>query len=115
MDEELDPGDENVNTVLAQESSELFHVLRSQSPTIIMKLWQMMPSGARYSTACQNTSPAVMDLIRPMLEHFKKASAADCQNFLQSTCMLCEDMPMRLESRLMSVAGYPISEYEKKL
>ncbi|KAG7229790.1 hypothetical protein INR49_012439 [Caranx melampygus] len=107
MDEEVDPGDENVNSVLAQESSELFHVLRSQSPTIIMDLWQMMPSGARYSTACQDpTSPAVMELIRPMLEHFIKASAADCQNFLQSMCMLCENMPMLLESRLMSVAGY---------
>ncbi|KAM3870256.1 protein NLRC5 [Diretmus argenteus] len=47
-----------------------------------------------------------------MLEYFRTANTAVCRNFLQCMCMLCEDMPMHMESRLMSVAGNPTSEYE---
>uniref|UniRef100_A0A3B4VE85 NLR family CARD domain containing 5 n=1 Tax=Seriola dumerili TaxID=41447 RepID=A0A3B4VE85_SERDU len=113
MDDEVDPGNENVNSVLAQESLELFHVLSSQSPTVIMQLCQMMPSGARCNVGRLGpTSSPPPELIRAMLEHFKVASAADCSNFLQSMCILCENMPMRLDSRLMSVAGYAISDCE---
>ncbi|XP_018559025.1 LOW QUALITY PROTEIN: NLR family, CARD domain containing 5 [Lates calcarifer] len=109
MDEEVDPGDENVNSVLAQESSELFDVLSCQSPTVIMRLCQMMPSGAGWNMghlAPTSSSAAVTERIKAMLEYFRVASAADCRNFLQSMCILCENIPMRLESRLMSVAGY---------
>ncbi|XP_022605619.1 protein NLRC5 isoform X3 [Seriola dumerili] len=113
MDDEVDPGNENVNSVLAQESLELFHVLSSQSPTVIMQLCQMMPSGARCNVGRLGpTSSPPPELIRAMLEHFKVASAADCSNFLQSMCILCENMPMRLDSRLMSVAGYAINSCE---
>uniref|UniRef100_A0A4W6DMS5 NACHT domain-containing protein n=1 Tax=Lates calcarifer TaxID=8187 RepID=A0A4W6DMS5_LATCA len=115
MDEEVDPGDENVNSVLAQESSELFDVLSCQSPTVIMRLCQMMPSGAGWNMghlAPTSSSAAVTERIKAMLEYFRVASAADCRNFLQSMCILCENIPMRLESRLMSVAGYANSEYE---
>ncbi|GLD60621.1 protein NLRC5 [Lates japonicus] len=109
MDEEVDPGDENVNSVLAQESSELFDVLSCQSPTVIMSLCQMMPSGAGWNMghlAPTSSSAAVTERIKAILEYFRAASAADCRNFLQSMCILCENIPMRLESRLMSVAGY---------
>ncbi|XP_042352573.1 NLR family, CARD domain containing 5 [Plectropomus leopardus] len=109
MDKEFDPDDENVNVVLAQESSELLHILSSESPAIIMKLCQMMPTDARgnlnlASTSCSEA--AVEEQIKAMLDYLRLANAADCRNFLQSMCMLCENIPMRLESRLMSVAGY---------
>lgn len=107
MDDELHPDAENVNSVLIQESSELFHILSDQSPTIIMKLCQMMPCGAGY-----NIDHLTPEVIQTMLEYFTKASAADCRNFLQCICMLCENIPMHLESRLMSVAGYAASEYK---
>nr|XP_019963661.1 PREDICTED: protein NLRC5 [Paralichthys olivaceus] len=100
MDEDLSPDDENVNLVLAQESSELFHILISQSSTIIMQLCQMMPGG----TMDPPRSSAA--IIKDVLEYFSMAEPADCRNFLQSMCILCENIPMRLESRLMSAAGY---------
>ncbi|XP_039989216.1 NLR family, CARD domain containing 5 isoform X2 [Xiphias gladius] len=109
MDEEVDPGDENVNSVLAQESSELLHILSSQSPTVIMKLCQTMPSDAGWNIghlAPTSSSAAVTELIKAMLEYYRVANTTDCRNFLQSMCILCENIPMRLESRLMSVAGY---------
>ncbi|XP_049429201.1 NLR family, CARD domain containing 5 isoform X1 [Epinephelus fuscoguttatus] len=102
MDKEVDPDDENVNLVLAQESSELLHIISSQSPAIIMELCQMMPSDARWNI---NQAPTT-EQIKAMLEYFRVASATDCCSFLQSMCMLCENIPMHLESRLMSIAGY---------
>ncbi|XP_059191090.1 NLR family, CARD domain containing 5 [Centropristis striata] len=101
MDEEVDPDNENVNTVLVQESSELFQVLSNQTPELIMNLCQMMPSESSRSAAAPPT-----EHIQAMLEYFTVANAEVCRNFLQSLCMLCENIPMRLESRLMSVAGY---------
>ncbi|KAF1387211.1 hypothetical protein PFLUV_G00103010 [Perca fluviatilis] len=109
MDEEADPDTLNVNSVLAQESSELFQVLKSQSPAILIKLCQIMPSDARRNINMDPSScsaAAVTEHIKVMLEYFRVANHADCCNFLQSMCILCEGIPMRLESRLMSVAGY---------
>lgn len=109
MDEELDPDDQNVNSVLAQESSELLHILSGQSPTVVMGLCQMM----RWNIDLPASSAAALrEHIKAMLKYFSEADAAHCRNFLQSVCMLCENIPMRLESRLMSVAGYGNSEYK---
>ncbi|XP_075938394.1 protein NLRC5 [Anarhichas minor] len=108
MDEGVDPEGENVNSVLAQESSELLRILSGQSPAVIMKLCQMMPSDAGWNINLASSSPsaaAVTEHIQAVLEYFKVANAADCRNFLQSMCILCEDIPMYLESRLMSLAG----------
>ena len=117
MDEDLDPDDENVNVVLAQESSQLFQILSIQSPHVIMKLCQMMPGGATWSVDARLEAPPRSSAagIRDVLDYFSTAEAADCRNFLQSMCILCENIPMRLESRLMSVAGYANSEYEMKI
>ncbi|XP_040893397.1 NLR family, CARD domain containing 5 isoform X2 [Toxotes jaculatrix] len=107
--DEIDPGEENVNFVLAQESSELFHVLSSQSPAVIMDLCQMMPSGVGWNVdylALSSSSAELTELIKAMLEYLRVANPAECRSFLQSMCMLCENIPMRLEARLMSVAGY---------
>ncbi|XP_015242697.1 PREDICTED: protein NLRC5 [Cyprinodon variegatus] len=112
MDEELDPADENVNSILAQEYSELLSILRCQSDSVIMHLCQTMPSDAvilnKEPTIGSATAP---DHIKAMLEYFTHANPAECCNFLQRVCLLCEDIPMHLESKLMSVAGYASSKY----
>uniref|UniRef100_A0AAQ5Z1N2 NACHT domain-containing protein n=1 Tax=Amphiprion ocellaris TaxID=80972 RepID=A0AAQ5Z1N2_AMPOC len=52
------------------------------------------------SAASSSTNP-----IQAMLDYFRTARAEKCRIFLQSVCLWCENIPMRLESRLMSVAG----------
>ncbi|KAM9854726.1 protein NLRC5 [Aulostomus maculatus] len=109
MDEEDDPNNEDVNFVLAQESSKLLQIISSQSPSIIMTLSEMIPRDAGWNldqhSLSTSSAAEVMKHIAAMLEYFKKAEAAVCCNFLQSVCMLCENVPMALESKLMSVAG----------
>ncbi|XP_032380022.1 protein NLRC5 isoform X2 [Etheostoma spectabile] len=109
MDEEAEPDNLNVNSILAQEFSEMLQVLSSQSPAILTKLCQIMPSDARRNINMDPSScspAAVTEHIKAMLEYLRVANHADCCNFLQSMCILCEGIPMRLETRLMSVAGY---------
>lgn len=116
MDEEVDPDNESVNGVLAQESSELFTILSSQSSTVIMKLLQMIPDEALRSINRPSTSAAAtVEHIKTMLEYFSSACAVDCCNFLQSVCMLCENIPMHLESRLISVAGCEKCKFQAML
>ncbi|KAM8893014.1 protein NLRC5 isoform 3-T3 [Spinachia spinachia] len=109
MDEGVGPNSENVNSVLAQESLELLNILSGQSSAVIMKLFQMMPSDAGCNinqASCNRSSAAVTEHIKGLLEYFRVANAADCRTFLQSMCVLCDNIPMHLESRLMSAAGY---------
>ncbi|XP_053174993.1 NLR family, CARD domain containing 5 [Scomber japonicus] len=108
MDVEFGPNEEDVNFVLAQESSELHQILSRQSPAVIMELCQMMPGGAGLTIDQLLLSSSAA--AAAMLDYFKSASAAHCRRFLQSVCLLCENIPMHLESRLMSVAGYATSD-----
>ncbi|CAJ1057497.1 NLR family%2C CARD domain containing 5 isoform X1 [Xyrichtys novacula] len=107
MDEEVGAEEDDVYSILAQESSELLHILGNQSPAVIMRLSQVMPSDVGWNISRMAPSASVQtEHIRAMLTCLRSASAADCSNFFESMCLLCENIPMRLESRLMSVAGY---------
>ncbi|TNN71139.1 Protein NLRC5 [Liparis tanakae] len=106
MDEGVDREDENVNSVLAQESSQLLPILSGPPPH---SHHAIVPNDAGCYGNSASISPstaAVAEHIEALLEYFRGGTAADCCNFLQSLCLLCEDIPMQLESRLMSVAGY---------
>ncbi|KAM4572428.1 protein NLRC5 isoform 2-T3 [Odontesthes bonariensis] len=104
MDEEVDPDDGNVNNVLAQESLELSHILRSQSPSVRMNLYREI-GWHNQQASSSSTAASGTDHIEAMLEYYKNANATDCRNFLQTVWALC-DLPMRLELRLLSVTGY---------
>ncbi|XP_005795933.2 protein NLRC5-like isoform X3 [Xiphophorus maculatus] len=107
MDEELDPDDGNPNSVLAQEYSELVAILRCQLDSVIMQLIQTVPGGAvGLNRQTTGGSAAPSDHIEAMLQYFRRANTAECSNFLQTVCLLCEGIPMHLESKLISVAGY---------
>lgn len=112
MDDELDPDDGNPNSVLAQEYSELVAILCCQLDSVIMQLIQTVPGGAmELNRQTTGGSAAPSDHIEAMLQYFRRANTAECSNFLQTVCLLCEGIPMHLESKLMSVAGYACSEY----
>lgn len=120
MDEEFDPYNEheNVKTVLAQEYEELLHVLSCQPPEVIMELCKILPNRAAWTTdhgLAANTGLSAAEVITAMLKHLQSSSnAKECCSFLQSFCLICENIPMRLESRLMSAAGNTNSEYYYK-
>lgn len=111
MDEEAEP--ENVKVVLVQEFSELLTILSSQPSDTIERLCQTLPKAA-LTCITQSASPdtALRERVTTMLEYFTEASAEECCHFLQTVCMLCENIPMRLEAKLMSVAWHGNSEYK---
>lgn len=117
MDERFYPGNENVNLVVDQESSELRAVLSRQSQSVILQLYQTIPSaaGLTKSHPVASSAAALTDHIKAMLDYLHVASPAECCNFLESFCMICENIPLRLESRLLSVAGYPTGKYKVML
>lgn len=111
MDEEAEP--ENVKVVLVQEFSELLTILSSQPSATIEQLCQTLPKAALTGIR-QSASPdtALRERVKTMLEYFTEASAEECCHFLQTVCMLFENIPMRLETKLMSVAWHGNSEYK---
>ncbi|XP_028304988.1 protein NLRC5 isoform X2 [Gouania willdenowi] len=108
MDEEFVPENDDVNTVLVQESSELLHILLRESPAVIAQLCHMMPGEVgQHNTNVPTPSSTLVDQdrIKAVLEYFSLASPAECCSFIQSVCLLCQNIPLHLETRLMSVAG----------
>ncbi|XP_024136648.1 NLR family, CARD domain containing 5 [Oryzias melastigma] len=107
MDNDSHLEDKDVNSVLAQESSKLCHILSNQSESVIRMLYQRMidedecRDKQATSTASAWTSA---DHVKALLDYYRSANATKCRIFLQSVCMLCEGIPMHLEARLMSVA-----------
>ncbi|MEQ2316935.1 hypothetical protein AMECASPLE_037541 [Ameca splendens] len=115
MDEELDPDDGNVNSILTQEYSELLHILCCQSDSVIMQLGQNIPSDAVwFNTQATVGSAAASDYIKAMLEYFRHTNTEECSDFLQRVCLLCEGIPMHLESKIMSVAGNACTKKKQK-
>ncbi|XP_029951855.1 protein NLRC5 isoform X2 [Salarias fasciatus] len=111
MDEEIDPDGEDANAVLVEESAELLHILSRQPAAVVTELLRMVPGEA----ACpsQPASGGPEERLQAVLEYFRRAGTAECSSFLGRVCMLCDDIPMRLESRLMSVAGHSSSDHGK--
>uniref|UniRef100_A0A673XT97 NACHT domain-containing protein n=1 Tax=Salmo trutta TaxID=8032 RepID=A0A673XT97_SALTR len=92
---------EDVQTVLTQETHELADILSYQDDAVLAILYKMMDSRARERLV---RLASHRERILGVLNYFRTTDPAICRQFLQMVCMHC-DMPMRLESRLMSVAG----------
>ncbi|XP_056138424.1 NLR family, CARD domain containing 5 [Lampris incognitus] len=107
-EEEVNPGGEDVHTLITQESAKLVCILSSQKPAVIKKLCDMMPNKTLRHVdwlALTESSAMIQQHVTVMLEDYRTASAARCRRFLQSLCMLCENIPLHLELRLLSSAG----------
>ncbi|KAK6318306.1 hypothetical protein J4Q44_G00115970 [Coregonus suidteri] len=98
--------EEDVQTVLTQETHELADILSHQEEAFLTMLYKMMDSRARERLV---RLASQMERIMGLLNYFRTADPAICRKFLQMVCMHC-DMAMRLESRLMSVAGSVTSD-----
>nr|XP_046208107.1 NLR family, CARD domain containing 5 isoform X2 [Oncorhynchus gorbuscha] len=93
--------EEDVQSVLTQETHELADILGYQDDAVLSKLYKIMDSRARERLG---RAASHRERILEMLGYFSTEDPAMCRQFLQMVCMHC-DMPMRLESRLMSVTG----------
>ncbi|XP_045553127.1 protein NLRC5 isoform X3 [Salmo salar] len=94
--------EEDVQTVLTQETHELADILSYQDDGFLTRFYEMMDISSRQRLV---QLASHRERILGLLNYFRTAEPAICRQFLQMVCMLCENMPMLLESRLMSVAG----------
>lgn len=107
MDDPLDTGQENAHFALAQEYTELLHILSTQRPTVIVDLCQTIPAEDTWQVTRSDPASSPATVAKALLDYYSKVDSAQCRDFLQSICMLCENIPMWLETRLMSVSGNP--------
>ncbi|XP_072291819.1 protein NLRC5 [Eucyclogobius newberryi] len=105
MEEEIDPDQDNANIVLDQEYSELLHILTNQPSTALMKLCEMASTDGAGQISTINPTSSSAAAVRGLLDFYSTADSSLCSDFLQRVCLLCENIPMLLESRLMSVSG----------
>ncbi|XP_067090408.1 NLR family, CARD domain containing 5 isoform X1 [Osmerus mordax] len=92
---------EDVLAVLDQEAVELVDLLSSQAPAVLDTLYGMMDHRTRWRLERLD----LLGRLAEMIKYFRASGPARCSQFLETLCMECENIPMRLESRLVSVAG----------
>lgn len=111
MDDEAELA--NVKVVLLQEFSELFNILSNQPSAIIEQLCHMLPKAALTSMRISASPDTVhREQVKTMLDYFTVASAEECCQFLEIVCMLCENIPMHLEAKLLSATWHGNCEYK---
>ncbi|XP_010882281.2 protein NLRC5 isoform X1 [Esox lucius] len=93
--------EEDVHNVLTQEIHELIDILSNQEDDFLNKLFGIMERRVLEQLLHLASH---RERIMGLLDYLRVADPAICRRFLQMVCMNY-DMPMRLESRLMSVAG----------
>ncbi|XP_048886041.1 NLR family, CARD domain containing 5 isoform X2 [Brienomyrus brachyistius] len=90
----------DVLSVLSQVASELVEVLVGQPDdvqTCLLRHMQHVPRPAR--TGNQR------DRILQLVDHFTHAQPDECRRFIHTITMVCDNLPMALESHLLSAAG----------
>ncbi|XP_023675597.2 protein NLRC5 [Paramormyrops kingsleyae] len=98
MEEVNDEAD--VLSVLSQVASELVEVLVGQPDdvqTCLLRHMQHVPRPAQ--TGDQR------DCMLQLVDHFRNAQPAECRRFIHTITMVCDNLPMALESQLLSAAG----------
>ncbi|XP_062402500.1 NLR family, CARD domain containing 5 [Sardina pilchardus] len=99
--------EDGVLSVLEQQSLNLVEVISAQGPHVLDLLQNLVEGSAR---------DQLVQLTRPqekavwLVNHFHNVGPVACGRFLETVCMCCEDMPMFLESQLMSVSGFVTAE-----
>uniref|UniRef100_A0A3B3QJ25 NACHT domain-containing protein n=1 Tax=Paramormyrops kingsleyae TaxID=1676925 RepID=A0A3B3QJ25_9TELE len=90
----------DVLSVLSQVASELVEVLVGQPDdvqTCLLRHMQHVPRPAQ--TGDQR------DCMLQLVDHFRNAQPAECRRFIHTITMVCDNLPMALESQLLSAAG----------
>ena len=100
--EDRDSGDSCVLSVLEQQRQNLVDVLSGQGMGVHDQLRGLVDGGAR-GQLLRLTSP--MERAVWLVDYFRDAGPVAGGRFLETVCMCCENMPMFLESQLLSVSG----------
>uniref|UniRef100_A0A8C6SS65 Uncharacterized protein n=1 Tax=Neogobius melanostomus TaxID=47308 RepID=A0A8C6SS65_9GOBI len=111
MEGDFDSGQENANFVLDEEYSELLHILNNQPSTVIQRLCAMVP-GDKAGQIGNFNPTSFSTTVKALMDFYSQADSSLCRGFLQCICLLCENIPMWLETRLMSVSGNPTSKFK---
>ncbi|KAM6946322.1 protein NLRC5 [Aplochiton taeniatus] len=120
MDDDEGGNGDDVRSVLQQEQLELCEILTNQPPDAMAPLYNLMEAGAqrrmdvRLTPGVEEGLGLSLQKMRALelLKYFSTARPYLCRQFLQTICMICEDVPMRLENRLMSVGGEYTDHWE---
>ncbi|XP_026783264.3 NLR family, CARD domain containing 5 isoform X2 [Pangasianodon hypophthalmus] len=99
--EELDL-EEDVRVVVAQEATAIVDILCKQRNNVLQQIYALVESRTREQL---QHSPNLRESISGVVDYFKTSNQQICRHFLDTIWAFCEDIPLELEIRILSVAG----------
>ncbi|XP_049339557.1 NLR family, CARD domain containing 5 [Astyanax mexicanus] len=93
---------EDVVEVVAQEASIIVDILCGQKDKVLEQIYGLLD----YNTQIQlKHLPSLRQKAVGIVEYFKTSNSDKCRKFLSNVWMFCENIPLDLEIKVLSVAG----------
>ncbi|XP_058243901.1 NLR family, CARD domain containing 5 isoform X2 [Hemibagrus wyckioides] len=106
--EELDLEDD-VLVVVAQEATAIVDVLCEQRINVLNHIYALVEPRTRERL---QSKPSLRETISGVVEFFKTSKQQTCRHFLCTIWELCENIPLDLEIRILSIAGSSAGAWE---
>ncbi|TSK38535.1 Protein NLRC5 [Bagarius yarrelli] len=103
--EELDL-EEDVQVVVVQEATAIVDVLCEQRSYVLQQIYAIMEPHA-----CERLQlmPNLRETITGVVDYFQTSDQYKCRHFLHIIWELCENIPLELETKILSIAGSSVA------
>ncbi|XP_051953783.1 protein NLRC5-like [Xyrauchen texanus] len=93
----------DIQTVMAQEASALVDLLCEQNSNVLDHIFPLMDP--RIQNQLRSLTN-IKDCVSGIVNYFKNSDRTICEEFLHNVCVYCENIPLLLETTLVSISGY---------
>lgn len=94
--------EEDIQVVVAQEATAIVDVLCRQKDNVLKHIYALVDP-----RTCEQLRhlPNLRESISGVVDYFKTLDKHRCRHFLSTIWELCEDIPLELDIRILSIAG----------
>lgn len=94
--------EEDVRVVVDQEAAAIVDVLCLQRSSVLQQVYALVEARTREQL---QQIPSLRQSVSGVVNYFRKSDQHACLNFLDTIWTFCENIPLELDTRIVSVVG----------
>lgn len=100
--------EEDVRVVVAQEATTIVDVLCIERNHILQQVYNLVEARTREKL---QKMPSLRESVSGVVDYFKNSDQHTCRHFLDIIWTFCENIPLELEIRIVSVVGSSVGKF----
>lgn len=100
--------EEDFQLVVAQEATAIVDVLSMQRNNVLQQIYALVEARTREQL---QQMPNLKESISGVVDYFRTSDQQTCRHFLNTVWTFCEDLPLELEIKILSIAGSSAGEF----